>query len=230
MRTALFDLDGTLFDRAAAVQALVAEQRDTFAADLEHVPRAAYVARVLALDAHGHGDKSIVYRQIATEFHLSTATAHRLLDHFWTRYVAHSRLFPEVLATLGALRCSGIKLGVITDGATAVQEPVIRALGLDSLLDVVLISERERVRKPDAEIFRRALAALGIGAAEAWFVGDHPTTDVAGAAAAGLTAVWRRNAIWGSPDAPHVAIDTLAELLPRLVGFAHRLPDECRCR
>jgi hypothetical protein len=48
-----FDLDGTLFDRDAAVRALVEEQPRIFAAELASIPSAVYVDRVLQLDAHG---------------------------------------------------------------------------------------------------------------------------------------------------------------------------------
>ena len=216
IRTALFDLDGTLFNRAATVQALIEEQYDIFAADLTHIPSAAYIARVISLDAHGHGDKSALYRQIATELGLSTTLAQSLLEHFWTRYVAHSRLFPEVPDTLDALRSRGVQLGIITNGATTIQASVVRMLDLERFLNVILISEREQIRKPAPELFRRALAATGAQAAESCYIGDHPVIDVAGAAAAGLVAIWRRNSVWGSPAVPHLAINSLADILPHL--------------
>src|SRR4029450_665152 len=72
-----------------------------------------------------------------------------------------------------------------------VQEAKISRLGVSGLMDVVLISEREGVRKPDAEIFHRALGRLGVSPSDAWFVGDNPEDDVAGAAAAGLRSFWR---------------------------------------
>ena len=64
-RAVLFDLDGTLIDRDAGVRALVEAQRQAFARELVHVPPAAYLDRFLALDAHGHGDKTVVYQQLA---------------------------------------------------------------------------------------------------------------------------------------------------------------------
>ena len=40
--------------------------------------------------------------------------------------------------------------------------------------------------KPDPRIFQLALDAMGIAAADAWYVGDMPGIDVVGARAAGL--------------------------------------------
>jgi FMN phosphatase YigB (HAD superfamily) len=50
-------------------------------------------------------------------------------------------------------------------------------------------------RKPDPEIFQRALEALGVAPPEALFVGDTLASDIAGAAALGLRtcqALWFR--------------------------------------
>jgi ABC-type transport system substrate-binding protein len=43
-----------------------------------------------------------------------------------------------------------------------------------------------QVQKPDPRIFTQALAEIGYGAADTWFVGDDPLNDVLGAAAVGL--------------------------------------------
>ena len=44
--------------------------------------------------------------------------------------------------------------------------------------------------KPDARIFRQALRALGVDPADATFVGDSPTRDMAGARALGMRHIW----------------------------------------
>ena len=56
--------------------------------------------------------------------------------------------------------------------------------------DVVVISGEVGFAKPDASIFRLALNKLPVEPENVWHVGDSLTTDVAGAKAAGLTAVW----------------------------------------
>jgi putative hydrolase of the HAD superfamily len=220
IRAVLFDLDGTLFDRDAAVRTLVEAQWRVFSRELAHVPPATYVERVLTLDAHGHGDKTAVYHQLAVEFGLPDGMAAALTANFWAAYSSHAKLFPEVLSALYALRARGMKLGLITNGAVAVQEPVIARLGLTPLMDVVLISEREGVRKPQPEIFGHALAALSVLPAEAWFVGDHPTVDVEAATSAGLTAVWRRNDSWAPPSGLYRTIDGIGDVLVLLEGLA----------
>jgi putative hydrolase of the HAD superfamily len=213
-RGILFDLDGTLFDRDAAVRELVLAQHGRFAAALAHVSRDTYVTRVLELDAGGYGNKTTLYERVAKEFALSKADGAALLADFWATYHDHCNAFPDTLGTLTYLRARGFRLGIVTNGAVHLQEGVIQRLGLSGFMDAVLISEREGVRKPEREIFERGLRALELRAEEAWFVGDHPEADVWGAGRAGLTAVWRRSARWSAPKGAHAIIDTLTELLP----------------
>ncbi|MEV4481149.1 HAD family hydrolase [Micromonospora coxensis] len=54
----------------------------------------------------------------------------------------------------------------------------------------VVTSEDVGAYKPDGAVFRRALAVLGLAADEVLHVGDSLRTDVAGAQAAGIRAVW----------------------------------------
>jgi putative hydrolase of the HAD superfamily len=212
-RAVLFDLDGTLFDRDASFLELVHLQCRTFEAALKQVPSVHFVRRLVELDDHGYSDKAAVYRTIVKEFELPAELGDRLTAHFHETYVSFSRCFPETPSVLASLRAQGIKLGIVTNGSTRMQEDKIRQLGIADLFDTVLVSEREGLRKPDRRIFERALAKIGVDAAEAWHVGDHPVADVRGAFEAGLTPIWRRVSHWPAPDIPHRQIDSLDELL-----------------
>lgn len=212
-RAVLFDLDGTLFDRDASFLELVHVQYRAFEASVNHVPCSDFVRRAVELDEHGYADRTIVYQTLVREFDLSSELANHLTAHFQETYATFSRCFPDVPSVLAALRARGIKLGIITNGSTRMQEDKIRHLSISDLMDVILVSEREGLRKPDRRIFERALGKLGVDATEAWFVGDHPVADVRGAFDAGLTAVWRRVPHWLAPSVPCYQIDCLDDLL-----------------
>ena len=95
----------------------------------------------------------------------------------------------------------------------------IRHLGLASAFDTILISEAEGVKKPDPEIFRRAVARLGVSPADAVYIGDKPDTDVRGAKSAGLRAIWRpqeEGAVIAEADA---VIDQIGEVLEVVRGW-----------
>ena len=212
-KAVLFDLDGTLFDRDASFLSLVQDQFDCFAAELERIPREVFVKRVIEMDGHGYVDKQVVYRDLARELCLPETIGECLAIHFRDAYASYSRCFPEVPSALAALRASGLKLGIITNGSTSMQEQKIRQLGLGELMDEVLISEREGLRKPDRKIFERALERLRVAPTEAWYVGDHPFVDMHGAFEAGLTPVWRYTPHWQRPAVPVHEIHSLDELV-----------------
>jgi putative hydrolase of the HAD superfamily len=117
--------------------------------------------------------------------------------------------------TLIALRRSGLRTGVVSnsDGRA---EALLREAGLAPHLDVIVDSHWEGVEKPDPEIFRRALARLGLPAAHAAYVGDIWSIDVVGSRAAGLRPILL-DGLGGYADVPCERIGRLAEL-PTLVG------------
>ena len=205
-----------MFDRDAAVQALLCEQHRAFAAELADVRHEAFVERWLELDAHGHGDKRGAYLTLVRELGLDSALGERLLQNFFEIYPGFGALFPDVMPTLAELRRRGVALGVLTNGRTLTQQGKLRRLGLEPWLDVTLISEREGVRKPDRRFFDLALERAGVAASQAWHVGDHPMADVAGASAAGLTAIWRQVPYWPVPASAAASIGALGELLALL--------------
>jgi putative hydrolase of the HAD superfamily len=222
LRAVLFDLDDTLYDRSALVLRIAREQTVAFSEPLARIDPTVFVQRLVELDAHGYGSKPAAYARIVSELGLPPALAEPLERHFWETYDSLCEPAQEAQAVLGALRAQGLRLGVVTNGRSARQTLKLERLGIAPLFDAVLISQSEGVRKPERAIFERAVARCGVAAHEALFVGDHPENDVAGARAAGLTAVWKRVPHW-EMTLPHVrAVDTLSEVVPLCLEPAPR--------
>ena len=93
---------------------------------------------------------------------------------------------------LRALAETGVRLGIISnaDGLIGLRLAVAEILqvgpGIGVAVECVIDSGAVGVMKPDPRIFRLALDAMAISAADAWYVGDMPGIDVVGARAAGL--------------------------------------------
>jgi putative hydrolase of the HAD superfamily len=110
---------------------------------------------------------------------------------FWNASVK-TREMPGARAALDQCHEAGLPMAVVSN--TSFGEPVIRhelaRYGLTDHLAFVMVSSDYSVRKPNPLLFEVAAARLGMAAREIWFVGDRLDTDIAGAKAAGMTAVW----------------------------------------
>ena len=82
---------------------------------------------------------------------------------------------------------------------------------LAAVFDFVLSSADLRVRKPDARIFEKALAGLGVAAASTWFVGDSWEHDIRGAVGVEMQAVWLSHSDAPNSDVPHQRVENWEE-------------------
>jgi HAD superfamily hydrolase (TIGR01549 family) len=130
--------------------------------------------------------------------------------------LAEYRAFEDVHRTVDALRDRGVKLVVVTNGASDTQREKLDVLGLTDRVDAIIVSGELGVAKPDPAVFEAALAAAGVSADRAAHVGDSLHADVGGARAAGITAIWLNREGIELPTAgvrPDRVIRSLDELL-----------------
>lgn len=215
IRTVLFDLDRTLLDRDTSFAAFALAQHQRFVQRMPNIEAQVYVEKLIALDALGSVWKDVVYQRLIAELGIHDITWEELFADFDARIADSYAPFPKLHEVLTELSQTHA-LGIITNGRGEFQQRTIKRLGIARYFKAILISEIEGVRKPDAEIFHRAVARLGCTPEEAVYVGDNPEADVRAARAAGLKAIWKRNAAFAEPEADGI-IDNLAEL-PRLLN------------
>ncbi|MBZ9751974.1 HAD-IA family hydrolase [Deinococcus sp. HMF7620] len=201
----LFDLDGTLHDRAATVRAWLAEHVARF-----ELPER-YAGRFVELDDHGYRSKTLVMPQLVKEL----ALAHdpqALFEDFWT-HMNHAVPMSHAHDVLRALRSRGVRLGIVTNGWEAVQQACLARCGLSDLVDDVVISKVVGFSKPDPRIYQLALERLRVGAADAWFVGDSPRNDIWGPQAVGLRAAYLPTGHGLGGEVPEVVLGDLRGVL-----------------
>ncbi len=92
-------------------------------------------------------------------------------------------------ASLLARLASRYRLGIVSNFYGNLAR-VCADAGIRPLFAVVVDSADVGCLKPDPRIFRHALDALGLGPADAVFVGDSLPRDMAGARAVGMRHVW----------------------------------------
>jgi phosphoglycolate phosphatase len=195
----IFDWDGTLIDSTAkivgAMQAAIGE--------LDLAPRTdAAVRNIIGLGLpeavqHLYGDLSAAGRQA-------------LRDSYARHFVAADRepcrLFPEVLATLQALRERGCLLAVATGKNRRGLTRVLGGLGMLEFFDASRCADETR-SKPHPQMLHELLRELSIPAGGAVMVGDTEY-DMAMAQQAGMA---------------RIAVDYGAHAVERLLPYAPAL-------
>ena len=216
VQAVVFDLDGTLLDRRRSFEKFISDQWERFPHLLRSVDQRQYVQALIELDRDGYAPRNELFTGMIARFALPSSLADTLLNDYRAGFPGACVLFPDAVRTLELLRASGLKLGLITNGSVRMQSRKLECLTLSPRFDAVLISDAEGIHKPDRRIFDRAAERLSVDSSHAVFVGDHPEVDVAGARAAGMQTVWRRDTRVSRPVEADAVIEELSDLLPLL--------------
>ena len=92
--------------------------------------------------------------------------------------IKHIQLYGDVLKSLEKLKKSSIKTAIITDGIPIKQYEKILRLGIDDLIDLVVISDEIGIRKPNPELFSYCLKKFKVKGHETIYVGDNIYKDI----------------------------------------------------
>lgn len=232
-RVVTFDFDGTLLDTAGFVPQVIT-QVCRAAADLLRLD----VALVRAANAE---EWAAFWPTAEPAWAAGSLTGRDMIEEVWRRSLRRcgcqdgdilrsvievqsalnttsAWLFPEAQGVVASLRDAGIGIALVTNGAADTQRGWLDALGINDWFDLIVVSAEVGAVKPDSAIFGRVLDSSAVSSAEVWHVGDNLRTDVAGAAGAGMAAVWvnRRGELCDQgpvPDAEISALDGLLKLL-----------------
>jgi putative hydrolase of the HAD superfamily len=123
---------------------------------------------------------------------------------------------------LEELRSNNLVLGMITNGKGQFQMDNIKALEIKTYFEIILISEWEGIKKPDSQIFHRALEQLNVSPNESLFVGDHPDNDVKAAQKVGMKGIWKKDFQWKNVEADFIVND-LAEIPIIIETLSHQI-------
>ncbi|MGB7801985.1 pyrimidine 5'-nucleotidase [Buttiauxella sp.] len=97
---------------------------------------------------------------------------------------------PGALSLLNALK-DKVKIGIITNGFTALQQIRLERTGLRDYLDLLVISEEVGVAKPDRKIFDFTFEKMGNPRRDrVLMVGDTAESDILGGINAGIATCW----------------------------------------
>ena len=115
--------------------------------------------------------------------------------HAYRFHIPNISLYPGVREMLVRLKKTR-KLGLITDGRPEGQRAKIQALGLDPLLDEIIITDElggVEYRKPCEKAFLFMENRMKLPAGEMVYVADNPIKDFQAPKLLGMSSIWFKN-------------------------------------
>lgn len=102
------------------------------------------------------------------------------------------QLYPSVKSVLDQLR-PHYRMGIVSDGQPCWALPEMRALGLGTYFDPVIVSADHGFRKPDPRLIEKALDLMGVTSSEVLFVGNDMYRDIHGASRLNIKTIFLRS-------------------------------------
>lgn len=128
-------------------------------------------------------------------------------------------LYDGVSELINELKAKGIKIGIITDGRVEGQKNKIKSLGLDELIDDIIITDElggVQFRKPNDISFRIMQCRWKLPFEQIVYVGDNPSKDFKAPNQLGMRSVWfdNKDGLYSHfSDETAVKIDSLSQLI-----------------
>lgn len=136
-------------------------------------------------------DKSNVYQRAG----FTKEQCERAID-IYRNHKPTIKLDDKVVQLLKKLRLDGYKLGIITDGRPNGQRAKIEALGLEKLVDKIIITDElggVEYRKPNPKAFELMKEYFGVEFCRMVYVGDNPKKDFIAPDKLGMQSVYYKN-------------------------------------
>jgi len=209
MKTALFDLDGTLIDSRADLACAVNLTRADFG--LAPLPEGVVVGAI------GEGVRMLLTRTIPERADDIDTLLERQRAHYSTHLLDQTTLYPNMAHVLRTLKAHGWRLGVVTNKPAYFTRPILEGLGVFPLFDAVIGGGDCPRLKPDPAPLHLAAERMGLTLdPHDWMIGDH-FTDLDAAANAGIQSCLcrfgfgeqRASAFTAAVDTPDEILDVL---------------------
>ena len=151
-------------------------------------------------------------------------------DDVLTAYRFHKpdiHLYKDVAEMITSLKYRGMKIGIITDGRPEGQRNKIEALGLDRLVDDVIVTDElggTQFRKPCDIAFRIMQTKWKFDPSEIVYIGDNPVKDFQAVSQLGMKGVYFCNSqgVYFSRDdicRPNYTVMTITDIVGLLKGI-----------
>lgn len=206
MKTAIFDLDGTLADT-------LTDLADAVNNGLEQLncPRHPYDSYRYFV---GNGAKILCYRALPQNKKELTDTLHNMFSEYYgEHYLDETRLYPGIRDMLTELAEHEVALAVATNKPQDVAREIISVLLPDVPFVKVLGGCDERPKKPDIAIIAEIVNELPSSGNEVFMIGDS-NVDIQTAQNAGILSIGCAWGFRGRTELEDAGADYIAESVP----------------
>ncbi|UHQ98104.1 HAD family hydrolase (plasmid) [Natrinema zhouii] len=187
--TVLLDLDDTICKHPQTTQDLLQDAFDAASVD-PFFDATAFESLIPEIDADSTPDlRERCFKRLAEDANRDPRDALAVANAFEDPEPTAVEFLPGAEASLEQL-ASNYRLGLVTNGDRMYQRAKLDTLGIHEYFDVTTYAEPGRSVKPDPNPFYRTLDTLSATPDEAVHIGNSLRSDVVGAQAAGVTAVW----------------------------------------
>ncbi len=181
-RAILFDLDGTLVDSVPDLAACI----DRMLQELGMPPAGEEKVRPWV----GDGAEKLVRRALTGELDGEPEPelfrrGFELFSEYYLQQTSRSRLYPGAREALERLGRAGVRLGCVTNKRSRFTRPLLEALEVEHLFDVVVCGDTLEQKKPHPAPLLHAVRSIDAHPGESLMVGDS-ANDIAAARAAGM--------------------------------------------
>lgn len=186
IRTALFDLDGTLVDSLEDLTDAVNATRAGFG----KAPLSITAVRGLV----GKGVRNLVQRALELESSDDIERALKLFVEFNTSHIADkSRLYPGAREALEMLSEGGVRMAIISNKQEALSRLILETLGICRFFDTICGGDTYPEMKPSPLPLIEVMGRIGAAAGETVMIGDS-INDIQAGKEAGIATI---GCTWG---------------------------------
>lgn len=185
IRAVLLDMDDTVYPERSYFESGMAAVAQLVAGESHSV---AVCLAGLKADVAQHGRVGVIDR-IPVPDGTALETWRLALLHRYRTHAPTLPLFPDVLPFMTSCRQAGYRLGLITDGKSAVQWRKLQALGLDKLVDIIVVTDDIDAPKPSSKPFALAAQLLGVPPGDAVYIADDASKDFIGPHELGMATI-----------------------------------------
>ena len=179
----IFDLDDTIYSEKEYV-------RSGFKAIAAYLGKEEYTTRLWQLFEEGSPAIDKLLIEIGRE-----EEKRRALD-LYRNHKPTIHVYDGVIELITDLKAQGYKIGIITDGRPEGQRNKIKALGLDAIVDDIIITDELggiQFRKPCDIAFRIMQTKWKLPASQIVYIGDNTDKDFQAPKQLGMRSIWFKN-------------------------------------